>query len=339
MTVYIEDLINAIDWSDDAVVNTKTGAILMLGDQAESMIRRFETSDRSNPDVMFEGLGWRDDELANYVLNEDDYIALPSQYDVHEYHLMERFIERVENEEKRDTLWMAIDGKGAFRRFENTLDRYGMLNDWWNFKEQHILEMAKAWCAKNSVPYAYQYPERVLLRRKFTKAQVSTLEDADAKPGDMVYHNGIFDINVSSLYDDMRDEPWGFEFEEVDIDVSFWLSHFESEGNTGARLDDDILLFELSPDRRIAYPDDKLALFFCCNLVDGIDALKAAEEAGKETAKAKIVPMEVHESYICANRKAYAKYWNGKIDDLVHDIEGMKKSTPLENKAERNRER
>ena len=70
------------------------------------------------------------DEEIVYVLEDDEddefFIPLPTKEEVNDYQNMVNFTESIEDDKKRDWFENAIHGKGAFRRFRATLERFGM---------------------------------------------------------------------------------------------------------------------------------------------------------------------------------------------------------------------
>ena len=63
-----------------------------------------------------------------------------------DYRDMERFIRRVEDDHLQDRLWHAIQGRGAFRRFKDTLARYPALEErWYEFKAAQIEQRMRDW--------------------------------------------------------------------------------------------------------------------------------------------------------------------------------------------------
>jgi len=65
------------------------------------------------------------------------------------YFDMEAFIETVDDPAMVDRLSIAIDGKGAFRRFRGVLERdEDLVNRWVAFSEERRLGRARAWLAE-----------------------------------------------------------------------------------------------------------------------------------------------------------------------------------------------
>ena len=211
---------------------------------------------------------------------------------------------------------MAISGRGAFCRSKDTVHRYGIRNDWYDFKERRLLEMAREWCADNGIAYAYRQPEKVLQRRRI---DADDIEDAPFEAEDEVFYGGFFGFNYTSLINEI--ECGGHSLEVVDLDVDFWIDRAgtKAEAPEGYLLPDMPILLEISPDRRLVAPDDDHALFLRCTLIDAPLWLGRAKEEGRKTLRALLVPMEVHAGHICKHKAAYVGYWNGKIDDLLQE--------------------
>ena len=85
--------------------------------------------------------------------DEDCWVAAPSQYDINEYAIMERFAESVEDTRSSELLQVALNGKGAFRRFKDTLQIIGLADAWYAFRHEAFVEIARDWCIQNDLPY------------------------------------------------------------------------------------------------------------------------------------------------------------------------------------------
>jgi len=84
---------------------------------------------------------------------KDCWIAAPSQRDIHEYDIMERFAETVTEPRANELLSVALEGKGAFRRFKDTLHRVGLTDEWYEYKYNTFIDLAREWCEENNIPY------------------------------------------------------------------------------------------------------------------------------------------------------------------------------------------
>ena len=66
---------------------------------------------------------------------------------------MEKFISGIPIEEQSDILFQAIKGKGAFHRFKITLERFALVDQWYEFKEKKLREFVGCWCKENEIEF------------------------------------------------------------------------------------------------------------------------------------------------------------------------------------------
>jgi len=80
-------------------------------------------------------------------------VQLPTNWDVHEYEIMEAFCDSLPDGTVRDALYIAIDGKGAFRRFKDAIHTFGVADDWYKHRRQQFEAIAAEWCHANDVGF------------------------------------------------------------------------------------------------------------------------------------------------------------------------------------------
>ena len=91
--------------------------------------------------------------LKDEVLDNDVFIPLPDQYEIDEYKIMEDFIDTVKDSQIKNQLFIVIHGRGAFRRFKDSSINYGMIDDWYKFKNNAYYNLAKEWCIWNNIDF------------------------------------------------------------------------------------------------------------------------------------------------------------------------------------------
>ncbi len=128
-------------------LHTPTGEFVGLQDEALS------AAEEGTPDEDFADWEQEEIELAKRIIETDEYIALPSKWDIHEHSMMENFCFSIENEKMRDVFFDAISGNGAFRRFRDLAERAGVMKDWYKFRDEAYEEFGKKWCERNEIPY------------------------------------------------------------------------------------------------------------------------------------------------------------------------------------------
>ena len=85
---------------------------------------------------------------------DDPYwISAPRQRDFNGYQMMVDFANTISHPRKHELLSVALEGKGAFRRFKDTLHRTGLAEQWYAFKHLAFIELAKDWCEENGLEY------------------------------------------------------------------------------------------------------------------------------------------------------------------------------------------
>ena len=84
---------------------------------------------------------------------EERYYYLPNSYVFHDSEFIEEYIDEIKNENIQEELEDAFYGKGKYRRFKETLRKFRIENDYYNFREEYLKNMAIEWCQKNNIEY------------------------------------------------------------------------------------------------------------------------------------------------------------------------------------------
>ncbi|MGM0876919.1 MAG: UPF0158 family protein [Bacillota bacterium] len=87
------------------------------------------------------------------VENFENYIELPTKYEVNEYEIMEEFCLSISDQRKQDILLRLIKGKGAFRRFKDKIIDLGIEDQWDGYRDDCFKQIAIKWCKDNNVNY------------------------------------------------------------------------------------------------------------------------------------------------------------------------------------------
>lgn len=96
------------------------------------------------------------DEYSSTIDDEEELegcILLPTKYDIDEYGMMEDFIETIEDVRLYNQLQIAINGRGAFRRFKDTCINFGVIEDWYKFRDEEYKKIAIGWCEEHNIKY------------------------------------------------------------------------------------------------------------------------------------------------------------------------------------------
>lgn len=87
------------------------------------------------------------------VENFENYIELPTKFEVNEYEIMENFCLTVSDQSKQESLLWAIKGKGAFRRFKDIIIDFEMEEQWYSYRDECFKQIAIEWCQENKINF------------------------------------------------------------------------------------------------------------------------------------------------------------------------------------------
>ncbi len=117
-TVAMDDVMEALELATDeasSYVNKTTGQVLTVNHE------HLRLAEEDEPP---EGPDWEQQAVAEakQVLDSDQWLKLPSKFDIHEWQTMDDFAASLSSEAARDELRGAIRGAGAFRNFKGAID-------------------------------------------------------------------------------------------------------------------------------------------------------------------------------------------------------------------------
>ena len=153
--VDIKEIVDALQmrFVDMTVYYDKiTGEILMVRDYDIKIVENdnFENEIESYPEWQREHLK----EVYNLWYNDNgNYIALPNYFDINDGSIMEEFISTISNSEKKDQLENCMWQKGMYRKFKDKLAQLGLNNDYYQFYDEKLKEIAIKWCNDNNLEY------------------------------------------------------------------------------------------------------------------------------------------------------------------------------------------
>lgn len=132
--------------------NKITGEILNVQDDDFGIVEDddFENNIEDYPEWQREHLK----EVYDLMYNDiDNYIALPSNFEIKDSDIMEEFIEIVSNANKRKQLENCMWQKGMYRKFKDKIIEIGLEKDYYKFYDEKLKEIAIEWCNDNNLEY------------------------------------------------------------------------------------------------------------------------------------------------------------------------------------------
>jgi len=150
LPVQLQAVVDELEVGDDewnAFINRKTGEVTSC---SRELLRCVEDEEDTS-----KLLDWQLELLqeCRRVLEDSDFIHLPSKFDIHEYSIMERFCLSLDDDDKSGRLLDAIRGRGAFRRFKDLIHRQGIEEDWYRYRNDALKQIAADFLEAHGIPY------------------------------------------------------------------------------------------------------------------------------------------------------------------------------------------
>ena len=139
MTIPLKQVIQAIEAANEVFTSfwdKKTGKTVYLADPL--------MTDMTEEDKSF-AIAIED--------TPERFLRFPTKYEIHQYRIMEDFIDRLPSGKAQEERAYAIRGKGAFRRFKQSVRYHGLEQPWYDYLAETYRELAIRWCAEEGLEY------------------------------------------------------------------------------------------------------------------------------------------------------------------------------------------
>ena len=166
-----------------------------------------EVDSLPDPDNSFAG---EDDLEEKYeeIDSSDDYVRLPSLDELNEYSIMEDFAE----EKGRKELFNALGGSRPFRRFKDTAENIGLIDEYYRFRTNAYARIAREWCEENDIPYTDDLDSEQVLRIKHYEELFDRIDTSVRKVKDSVRKLDALGPVVAELTEYYESDLWKNDF-------------------------------------------------------------------------------------------------------------------------------
>ena len=147
--ISLREIISALEDASDecqSYLDPETGEIILVTEEEQALAE----------DEDWEGVpDWQRELMPKIraALAGDRWLELPDQFDIHEWSIMERFSRDQNSERIRSELRSAIHGGGAFRAFGSAIQRLGLEQRWYQFRDEALADIARSWLEEHKLPY------------------------------------------------------------------------------------------------------------------------------------------------------------------------------------------
>lgn len=147
LSVVIEALESAGD-EHQVYLDRRTGKTVLV--MEEFSYAADEDAESSNaPDWQKEAMR----EAKKVEEEQEHFLALPGKFEINEWKIMERFCYSLAEGRPRDTLLQAAHGQRAFRRFKDAARRLEFLDQWYDFRDEALRQIAIDWLEDNGIEH------------------------------------------------------------------------------------------------------------------------------------------------------------------------------------------
>ena len=147
--VSLREVVEALDLESDELhsyLDPDTGEIVTFNDDEARMAESGEWE--TAPAWMKEYLP-----KVKRVLENDRMLELPDRVHIDEWRMMQDFALEEAQCRCRFELTSAVHGDGAFRRFKNAIQRLGLEESWYQYRQAAFEQVAKEWLEENKIQY------------------------------------------------------------------------------------------------------------------------------------------------------------------------------------------
>jgi len=156
LPVRLEDVIEALELPEEweAFLDPDSGEIITVTDEERDYLEEEDLDLEDLPEWEREAL-----ERARSATESDRMLQLPDRFEVHEWDIMRRFAGSWPHPISTQLL-DAIHGSGAFARFRSTVDRLGLREEWYVFRDETVERIATDWLEEHGIAYVKGAPPK-----------------------------------------------------------------------------------------------------------------------------------------------------------------------------------
>ena len=92
------------------------------------------------------------DERIEEVEESEDYVCLPGRFEINDFEIMKGFAYS-RTESQKNQLLDVLYGPKSYRRFKDKIYHLGIEQDYFDFRSEKLLDIAKNWCEVHHVDY------------------------------------------------------------------------------------------------------------------------------------------------------------------------------------------
>jgi hypothetical protein len=154
--VRLEDVIDALEMPEnwEAFLDPDSGEIITVTDEERDYLEEEDLDPADLPEWQRASL-----EQARRATESDRMLRLPDRFEVHEWEIMRQFAQSWPAPISTQLL-ASIHGSGAFRKFRSGLDRLGLRDEWFAFRDETLQRIATDWLEVHGIAFVKGTPPK-----------------------------------------------------------------------------------------------------------------------------------------------------------------------------------
>ncbi len=149
LPVKIDSALEALLFTEDdctTYINKNTGEIASVSDEESNFAH--QKLDETTPEWIVAGIP-----RIKLILESEEYLEMPSKYDLHEEKVMAQFCETIEKEDIKNYLLKTLSGNTAAENFNKFVDEFELHDSWASHRNNAIKQIAIDFFTKHSIPF------------------------------------------------------------------------------------------------------------------------------------------------------------------------------------------
>ncbi len=126
--------------------NAETGEIITLTDDDLAYLQEAE----EEPDCVSDADCLRLRQLQE-VVESEEWLQLPDRFEIHDWAIMEAFVQTLESDELREHLLEVLHGPGALRVFPQVMEHLKLFDQWNRYHRAAMASIARDWMDEHGI--------------------------------------------------------------------------------------------------------------------------------------------------------------------------------------------
>ncbi len=149
LPIKLKDVLDALIYTEDdctTYINKVTGEIATISDEESNYAH--EEIDQTSPEWIIAGRV-----RVKQVLESEDFLEMPSKFDLHEESMMKNFCNTIEKEDVKNYLLKTLGSSSAAENFSQYVEKFDLHKQWITYRDNSIKDIAIKFLQEKSIPY------------------------------------------------------------------------------------------------------------------------------------------------------------------------------------------